>query len=358
MKTVSEEQTHHKSKRLNDRKAIVTGATGGLGRAIVEGLAREGADVFLGVRSLAKGQSLQQSLGHPNIHLPPVPLNLADAQSISEFAEHFANSKIHILVCNAGLNSGSHSIKGASQSYHARIANSLPMQNFLGHFLLISKLEPSLMQTPGARIVSVSSIMSRFGSVAHPDTFLDGNSYANSKLAQACHMHRLQQRLKHHDVTAAVADPGGVNTYVWEGTPFSTGIGSLARKALFVSCERGAESVLHACMVPTSSGSFDTKTPFFVAEGAFSSNTVTQQLPSLTGRQKHDISALVRYPMLAVTGATMLLRLVVDKVISMRSPSPKRIVSVQPNPEMFDDSVCESLCKVSARRCGLNTEHA
>lgn len=90
---------------LSGRKALVTGASRGLGRAIAEGLARAGADVAITARTrpaLAETARAIEALGHRAV---PVTLDVSDPAAIDAGVAGAAAALggLDILVNNAGI---------------------------------------------------------------------------------------------------------------------------------------------------------------------------------------------------------------------------------------------------------------
>src|SRR5258705_13217372 len=89
--------------QLNDRTALVTGASGGIGGAIARSLHGQGARVVLSGTRLDALQSLQAELSDSAF---VVPCNLSDTAQVEELikkAEAAAGGAIDILVNNAGI---------------------------------------------------------------------------------------------------------------------------------------------------------------------------------------------------------------------------------------------------------------
>lgn len=87
--------------RLDGKKALVTGAGGGLGRAIADGLAECGATVYGTSRNSSMRREIQQRYGTPSL-----PVDLADTRSIGDFVDSLLQltGGIDLLVNNAGVN--------------------------------------------------------------------------------------------------------------------------------------------------------------------------------------------------------------------------------------------------------------
>src|SRR5207245_530127 len=86
---------------LRGRKALVTGASKGIGRACAEVLAEEGCDVALVSRTAADLETARAEIaGKHNVGVRVFPLNLSDSRNVDKLAAECAD--IDILVNNAG----------------------------------------------------------------------------------------------------------------------------------------------------------------------------------------------------------------------------------------------------------------
>jgi 3-oxoacyl-[acyl-carrier protein] reductase len=86
---------------LRGRKALVTGASKGIGRACAEALAAEGCDVVLVSRTLADLEAARQRiLGQHNVAVGVFALDLSDSRNVDRLAEECPDTDI--LVNNAG----------------------------------------------------------------------------------------------------------------------------------------------------------------------------------------------------------------------------------------------------------------
>ena len=152
---------------LTGRRAVVTGATSGLGEAVVAALARHGAEVVLAARDPARlaGTAALLRREAPQATVHQLLVDLADLSSVRRAAaEASAYGPVHLLVNNAGV---------MATPYH-RTADGFELQmatNVLGHFALTGLLLAQLVAAGEAghgdtRVVSVSSQAHRLARTA------------------------------------------------------------------------------------------------------------------------------------------------------------------------------------------------
>lgn len=139
---------------FNEKVVIVTGASSGIGRALVNEFAKQGAYVVAAARSKDKLASLEANLKKSGNNLFVIPTdvsleedckNLIDA-TISKFG------KIDILVSNAGI-----SMRALFQDSDISVVKKLMDVNFWGAVYLAKYALPSLLKSRGS-LVGVSSI--------------------------------------------------------------------------------------------------------------------------------------------------------------------------------------------------------
>jgi NAD(P)-dependent dehydrogenase (short-subunit alcohol dehydrogenase family) len=92
---------------MNGRTALVTGATGGLGKAIATALAREGATVVVVGRTEARAEDAMRDIRAtvPEATLEPLACDLSSQESIRSAVEEFLSrhDELHVLVNAAGV---------------------------------------------------------------------------------------------------------------------------------------------------------------------------------------------------------------------------------------------------------------
>ena len=91
--------------RLQNKVAIVTGSSRGIGRAVAEGLAREGARVVLSGRDASTLQPVEKQMQDAGLQAISVASDLSDPRAVDQLVGQ-ARQKfgpIDILVNNAGI---------------------------------------------------------------------------------------------------------------------------------------------------------------------------------------------------------------------------------------------------------------
>jgi len=243
------------------RVAIVTGANTGLGFEAARELAGRGANVVLAVRDTGKGEAALARIRSetPAAAAAVMALDLADLASVEAFAADFlaAYDRLDILLNNAGI----------MFAPYGKTKDGLEQQlgvNHLGHFALTGRLLERLLETSGSRIVNVSSVGHRMGSMDFDDLlWVNGGyrtyrAYGRSKLANLLFTYELQRRLKAIDTgtMALVAHPGGSLTEL--GRHVKAGrfgrLYDLAESAVSQSAAMGALPELRAATDPNAIG--------------------------------------------------------------------------------------------------------
>lgn len=199
---------------LAGKRVIITGANSGIGFEAAKALSQKGVEVILAVRNEQKGQSAIESIlkENPQGSLKVMKLDLADLTSVREFAQDFSNRfhSLDILINNAGVMVPPY--QQTKEGFELQFGS-----NHLGHFALTGLLLPLLKKTPNSRVISLSSIAHRGGSIFFDN--LDGSKgykpmmfYRQSKLATLLFAKELDQRLKQHGLsTMSLACHPGVS---------------------------------------------------------------------------------------------------------------------------------------------------
>lgn len=197
--------------------AIVTGANSGIELETARVLAQKGAHVVLACRNKEKGEAACADItqGDPQAKGEFQPLDLSSLKSVKTSAEDFtaAHQSLDLLLNNAGimmLPSLGKTVDGFEQQFGT---------NHLGHFALTGRLLPTLLKTANSRVVTVNSVMHRYGpmhvdNLAAEKSYSPNRAYGYSKLANLLFMRELQRRY-HKEPSALLSTashPGSIRT--------------------------------------------------------------------------------------------------------------------------------------------------
>jgi NAD(P)-dependent dehydrogenase (short-subunit alcohol dehydrogenase family) len=198
---------------LSGRRAIVTGASSGIGVETALALADAGAAVTLAVRNTQAGERVAAEIreGTGNGAVTVGALDLSDLSSVAAFAAAWSGP-LDILVNNAGVMAIQELTLSAS-GHEMQFAT-----NHLGHFALALALHDSLSAAGSARIVSVSS----GGHLRSPVVFDDIDyafrdydpfgAYGQSKTANVLFAVEATRRWSADGIVANALMPGGIAT--------------------------------------------------------------------------------------------------------------------------------------------------
>lgn len=246
---------YESSERVDGKTIVVTGANCGIGKETVRELARRGGKVIMACRDLEKCESSRKDivLKTQNKYVYCRHLDLASQKSIRDFVERFNKEfdRLHVLVNNAGV----------MRCPHWKTKEGIELQlgvNHMGHFLLTNLLLDKLKESAPSRIVTVSSIAHKRGTINKSDLnseekYDPGAAYNQSKLANVLFTKELSERLKGSGVTANSLHPGVVDTDLFRHMSFgkSSFTGVILRPFLwpFVKTPiQGAQTTLFAVL--------------------------------------------------------------------------------------------------------------
>ena len=201
---------------LHGLRAVVTGASSGIGAETARALAAADADVTLAVRDTTAGarvaDRIAASAGEPR---PAVAaIDLADPGSVARFARDW-DGPLHLLVNNAGLVTAC--LERTTEAWELQFAT-----NHLGHFALAWALHDALAEGArergAARIVSVSSTAHMRAPVDFDDIHFERRvydpqiAYAQSKTANSLFAVEATSRWGAESIVANAVNPGGIKT--------------------------------------------------------------------------------------------------------------------------------------------------
>ncbi|NPD16054.1 SDR family oxidoreductase [Xinfangfangia sp. D13-10-4-6] len=194
---------------LTGKTALVTGAAGGIGRAIALGLLDAGADVIACDRDAAALQSLvdQNADQYPG-KINPMVVDLGDAEALTKAAEAIAGGAadgtaggVDILVNNAGILSPHKLAATTLEEFHRIMAVNLDAA-----LILTKAFVPGMKAKGWGRLINIASYAWKSGGLTA------GTSYAISKAALVGLTYASARELTATGVTANAIAPAYVVT--------------------------------------------------------------------------------------------------------------------------------------------------
>jgi short-subunit dehydrogenase len=204
--------------------AAVTGAAGGIGRALALELAARGCDLALADRDEAGLHATAAEIGRAGSQkVTAHRVDVGEPQQIADFAEAatLAHPGLNIVVNNAGV-----ALLGQFNEIDQAQMDWLMNINFWGVVHSTRAFLPHLARQREAHIVNLSSI---FGIIAPPGQ----TAYAAAKFAVRGFSESLRHELQMaaSPVRLSVVHPGGVATNIVRNSRAGTGVTDNARRA-------------------------------------------------------------------------------------------------------------------------------
>jgi 3-oxoacyl-[acyl-carrier protein] reductase len=185
---------------IKNKKAIVTGASRGLGAALAQALVAKGACVYGLARKTSALEKLQAGLGNRFI---PVELDVADQRAVASWVEAaFAGQHgPDILINNAGAGYFSNLDALSSERWHEMINT-----NLNGVFYMTSSVVPLMKRNQApCHIINIGSIL---GKTTHSESA----GYSATKFGIQGFSEALFKELRTHRIKVTCLNPGSIDT--------------------------------------------------------------------------------------------------------------------------------------------------
>lgn len=149
--------------KLNGKRAIVTGSAAGIGAAIAERLAAEGARILIADRNADGAEAMAAKLRGAGADAAALGVDVASADSVRGMVEHCVArfGGLDILVNNAGI---VHPQDGEIETTPDEAWDRTLAVNLKGVFLCSKHAVPAMAAAGGGAIVNISSIVALVGS--------------------------------------------------------------------------------------------------------------------------------------------------------------------------------------------------
>lgn len=194
---------------LNGKKAIVTGASRGLGKAIALRLAKEGADVACIARSVESAQPTVEAIKTLGREALACGVDVSDEAAVTAAVEEIVGTfgGVDILVNNAGINRDGLLARMSADDWDAVVDT-----NLKGAFYWTKPVSRLMSKARSGRIVNMSSIIGLMGNAGQAN-------YAASKAGLIGFTKSVAREFASRGITANVICPGFIETDMTAALP-------------------------------------------------------------------------------------------------------------------------------------------
>jgi NAD(P)-dependent dehydrogenase (short-subunit alcohol dehydrogenase family) len=141
---------------LEGQRALVTGATSGIGRAVAVQLGRDGAEVLIHGRNATRGADTVETIRHSGGKATFVAAHLSDATDVQRLANDVGD--VDILINNAGI-----ALFGPTADFEVSAFDKMFASNVRASFFLVAAFAPGMTARGNGSIVNMSSMAGGVG---------------------------------------------------------------------------------------------------------------------------------------------------------------------------------------------------
>jgi short-subunit dehydrogenase len=218
------------------RRALITGASSGIGKATALEFAKAGIDVALVSRSHDKLSAVAEAVQHAGVEAKIYPVDLGNVGEVQAKMQAIAQDfgAIDILVNNAGM------------AYTANLSDT-PLAdwqriidlNLTGVFQCMMGILPGMRERSTGTIINIVSI-------AGKQAFPNWGAYCVSKAGLMALSQTLAQEERSHGIRVTAICPGSVNTELWDTDTVNADFD----RSKMLTPEIVAQSILYAALLP------------------------------------------------------------------------------------------------------------
>lgn len=183
------------------QKALITGASSGIGMSCAKYFAKAGYHLILAARRIERLNELKQELNklYPNITVELMQLDVRSREEVTEKLSHLTN--IDILINNAGLSSGLEPVQDGDIDDWEKMIDT----NIKGLLYVTRAITPGMVAKNKGHIINI-------GSIAGHEIYPGGNVYCATKHAVVSLSKAMRIDLFGTDIRVTEIDPGMVET--------------------------------------------------------------------------------------------------------------------------------------------------
>src|ERR687884_681527 len=192
----------------NQKVAIVTGSSTGIGYETSIALAREGFLTYATMRNLNKAEGIKSAANKENMPIRTKQLDVTDDLSVKNAVEAITSEtggRIDVLVNNAG-----YGLNGAFEDLAMDEIKAQYETNFFGLIRVTQAVLPIMRRQKSGTIVNISSGAGRFG-------FPSGSAYVSTKFAVEGLSESISYELEPFGIKVVIVEPGVIRTNFGNG---------------------------------------------------------------------------------------------------------------------------------------------
>jgi NAD(P)-dependent dehydrogenase (short-subunit alcohol dehydrogenase family) len=240
--------SHFNMHSLNNKVAVITGASSGIGAAIAKVFAAEGIQVILAARSKGKIESLVAEIAEVGGIAKAVETDVTNENSVISLFETVGKEfdSLDILINNAGIGKG-----GPIEDLTFETWRMVMGVNIDGAFLCAREAFRLMKPQGRGRIINIGSVSAKMPRI-------HSAPYTTSKFALEGLTRSLALDGRAYGISVGVLQPGNTMTAIWEGreeaaaTEGTMNADDLARVALAMVSLPDGVSVLETTVLPIS----------------------------------------------------------------------------------------------------------
>lgn len=193
---------------LSGKRALITGSTRGIGKAVAETLARAGARVVITGRDLSRAEEVARSIAqNSGMETLGLAMNIGEESSIKEAYSTVEErwGGVDILVNNAGITRDKLFLRMSLEDWEEVIR-----VNLTGTYLITSLAIKGMLKNRWGRVINISSVVGFTGNVGQVN-------YSSTKSALIGFTKSLAKELASRNITVNAVAPGFIETDMTSG---------------------------------------------------------------------------------------------------------------------------------------------
>ena len=216
-------------------RALITGASSGIGKATALAFAEAGIDLALVSRSRDKLEAVAQAVAHTGVKAAVYPLDLSVVEQVKPKLEEIAAEfQPTLLVNNAGMGYTGDLLETSLADWQRVMA-----LNLTSVFQCIQAVVPGMRDRHQGMIINIASI------AAH-NAFPGWGAYSVSKAGLVSLSKILAAEERANGIRVVIVSPGSTNTSIWDTDTVHADFD----RSKMLTPEAIAKSILHAALLP------------------------------------------------------------------------------------------------------------